>query len=423
MLKMASSGMDPNREMALFRFSMVAPAIQNTYSDDSASAYFRRVTAVPLRRPDGTEFQYTPKTLEKWAALYKNGGLDALTPTTRSDKGRVRALSGDCISEIYNIREKFPKLGSTQIHLRLFQMGLITDSVSVRTVQRFVKNNGLKKGCAPGAPKDRKAFEEAYFGGMWMADSCYFPYIREDGQNRRTYLVAIVDDHSRLVVGARLFYEDNAYNFQKVLKSAIATYGVPKKLYVDSGGPYKNAQLSYICAEAGIVLIHAPVRDGAAKGKVERTFGTFKSRWLHGFDTGTLTSLDEFNRELDIYTREHNTTLNSSTGATPMDRFMATRDHAPAPRSAERLDNCFMNRATCKVRPDSTLTFSKTQFDAPIQFIGHKVEVRFLPDRMEDAFIFDAGIRFPLKLTDKVANGKAQREKGPTIDYSRGGDE
>ena len=182
-------------------------------------------------------------------------------------------------------------------------------------------------------------------------------------------------------------------------------------------------QLSCICAEVGTVLIHAPVRDGAAKGKIERTFGTFKSRWLHGFDTKVLTSLDEFNRELDSYVREHNTTINSSTGLTPMDRFMASREHTQTPRSIEWLDNCFMNRVSCKVRSDSTLTFSKTMYDAPMRFIGQSVEVRFLPDRMEDAYIFDTGARFPLKLTDKVANSKAKREKWPAIDYSLRGED
>ena len=165
-----TTGPDSAREMALFRFSTVAAAIQGTHSDGSDAAYFRRVTQHPLRRPDGTEFLYTPKTLEKWANMYKNGGLDALMSTTRSDKGSVRALSGECIDEILSIKERFPKLGSVQIHLRLLQMGLIAPTVSARTVQRFVKNNGLMKGGAPGAPKDRKAFEEAHFGGMWMAD-------------------------------------------------------------------------------------------------------------------------------------------------------------------------------------------------------------------------------------------------------------
>ena len=30
--------------------------------------------------------------------------------------------------------------------------------------------------------RDRKAFEEDAFGRMWQADTCYFPYITEDGQ-------------------------------------------------------------------------------------------------------------------------------------------------------------------------------------------------------------------------------------------------
>lgn len=46
--------------------------------------------------------------------------------------------------------------------------------------------------------KDRKAYEEAYFGGMWQADTCYLPYIRENGKSRRVYLIMILDDHSHL---------------------------------------------------------------------------------------------------------------------------------------------------------------------------------------------------------------------------------
>lgn len=94
----------------------------------------------------------------------------------------------------------------------------------------------------------------------------------------------ILDDYSRMIVGGRLFYQENAYNFQKVLKDAVAAYGIPNKLYVDSGAPYKNRQLDMICASIGTVLLHTPVRDGASKGKVERNFRTLKERWLYGLD-------------------------------------------------------------------------------------------------------------------------------------------
>nr|WP_282570519.1 DDE-type integrase/transposase/recombinase [Butyrivibrio fibrisolvens] len=118
--------------------------------------------------------------------------------------------------------------------------------------------------------KDRKAFEASDFGCLWQADTCYLPYISEDGKERRTYLIMIIDDHSRMIVGGEIFYNDNAYNFQKVLKRAVETYEIPDKLYLDNGSPYSNDQLTLICDSIATLCLHTPVRDGASKGKVER---------------------------------------------------------------------------------------------------------------------------------------------------------
>ena len=225
---------DPDRELAYFRFALVAPVIQGTFTDTSSAAYCRRVTENPITRPDGTSFQYKPATLERWVRLYKAGGMDALIPQERSDKGSARSLSDECIAEIYRLKEKFPRLDAVQIHIRLVEDGLLHASASPRTTQRFIKANGLQSPAASGPLKDRKAFEEPYFGAMWQADTCHFSYVPDgNGKRRRTYLVLIVDDHARLIVAARLFFEDNAYNFQKLLKDAVATAGIPQKLYVD----------------------------------------------------------------------------------------------------------------------------------------------------------------------------------------------
>jgi transposase InsO family protein len=365
-------------------------------------------------------FQYRPTTLAKWIALYKTGGMEALAPNERSDKGSIKALSDECINEIFRIKEKFPKLDSVQIHIRLVQDGLLPATVSPRTVQRFVKANGLKNQAASGLMKDRKAFEESYFGAMWQADTCYFPNVPDgNGKRQRTYLIAIVDDHSRLIVGARLFFEDNAYNFQKILKGAVSAFGIPHKCYVDHGPSYENSQLSFICGSIGTILLHAPIRDGSAKGKIERTFSSLKGRWLNGLDVSQIRSLDEFNAELAEAVRKHNLTVNSSTGQTPMDRFLATRGRIRIPESEEWLDECFMNRIRRKVRNDSTLSLQNIQFDAPMRFMRQTVEVRFLPDRLSEAYIFEDDIHYPLKLTDKQANSTAKRDVWPTVDYSR----
>ena len=201
----------------------------------------------------------------------------------------------------------------------------------------------------------------------------------------------------------------------------MATYGIPNKIYCDHGPGYENSQLTFICGSICTVLIHAPVRDGAAKAKIERTFGTLKSRWLNGLDINQVRSIDEFNHELAEVVRKHNLTINSSTGQTPMERFLATRGQIRVPESKEWLDECFMNRERRKVRNDATLSVQNTQFDAPMQFIRQTVEVRFLPDRLSDAYIFENGTRYPLKLTDKNANSRAKREDWPKVDYSKGG--
>ena len=136
----------------------------------------------------------------------------------------------------------------------------------------------------------------------------------------------IIDDHSRLLVGGELFYNDNAYNFQKVLKDAIATYGIPDKLYVDNGCSYSNEQLSMICISLGIVLLHTRIRDGASKGKVERHFRTLKERWLYTLDISSITSLVQFNGMLRDYIRDYNTTFHRGIDCIPLQRYELHRN-------------------------------------------------------------------------------------------------
>ena len=405
-------------KIAHFRFALIAPVIQGLYPDASEAAYYRRVTKDPIIRPDGTPYKYSPDTLERWTGLYRKEGMDGLIPGHRKDKGISRSLSADAIGEIYSLREKYPRINGVMIHQMLIQNGFLDASVSVRAVQRFLKENDLKSARNPQV-KDRKAYEMPEFGCMWQADTAYLPYITENGCSRRTFLIMIIDDHSRLIVGGAIFYHDNAYNYQKVLKQAISTYGIPDKIYMDHGGSFENEQLTLILDSLGIVESHAPVRDGAAKGKVERNFRTLRSRWLSTLDISSIHSLEEFNRLLAGYIRQHNTTIHSGTGETPVDRFMRTKDHVRAPKSPQWLDECFTNRITRKVNNDSCLTIDGVWYDAPPQFIGMKVEIRYLPDRMEDAYILYGDTRFPIRETNKEENARTKRSNSfPAISYS-----
>ena len=404
--------------VAQFRFALIAPVIQDLFPDATKTAYYKRVTENPLKLPDGTTKEYDYKTVEKWVSQYRLGGIDALMPRERSDKGTSRALPDTAIEEIYRLKEAFPRLNATQIHQKLIADSFIPATVSVDAVQRFIKHNDLKSARNPNV-RDRKAFEEDMFGKMWQADTCYLPHITEDGQCRRVYCVMIIDDHSRLLVGGELFYNDNAANFQKVLKDAIATYGIPDKLYVDNGGPYCNEQLSLICGSVGTVLLHTRVRDGASKAKVERHFRTLKERWLYTLDVASISSLAEFNSLLKDYMRSYNTTFHTGIDCTPFSRYQDTKSHSRTPQSREWLEECFLNRITRKVNKDSTVSINKMSFDVPMQFISMKVDIRYQPSDMDTAFILYDGKHYPLLRTDKNANCHTKRNNVPAIDYSK----
>lgn len=405
-------------EVAQFRFALIAPVLQGLFPDASRTAYYKRVTEKPLSFPDGSVRTIKYKTLEKWVSNYQRFGFEALLPTERSDKGCTRVLTDTAIEEIFRLKREFPRLNATQIHTQLIQNGFIPATVNVCAVQRFIRRNDLRSARNPNM-RDRKAFEEDSFGKMWQTDTCYFPYISENGRSHRVYAICIIDDHSRLIVAGRLFYSDSAANFQSVLKSAVSTYGIPAKLYTDNGGPYANEQLSLICGSIGTVLLHTKVRDGASKAKIERFWRTTKERWLYGLDIDAISSLDEFNALFAEYIRTYNTTLHSGIGCTPFERYQSSVKAVRKPESREWLNERFLNRIHRKVRKDATVSIDKSSYDAPMQFIDQKVEIRFRPGDMDSAFILFDGKRFPLRLTDKVDNCHTKRNNGPSIDYSR----
>lgn len=404
-------------EIAQFRFALIAPVIQGLFPDSSATQYYKRITAKPLTLPDGSTVVYKYKTIEKWVSDYKRMGFDALMPKTRSDKGVARALSDSAIEEIYRIKEKFPRLNATQVYNHLIETGLLSPKTSVCAVQRFIKRNDLKSARNPNV-RDRKQFEEDSFGRMWQADTCYLPHITEDGKVRRVYAIMIIDDHSRMLVGGELFYSDNAANFQKVLKNAIATYGLPTKLYVDNGCSYSNAQLSLICGSLGVVLLHTRVRDGASKAKIERSWLTLKETWLYKLDITSIHSLSQFNGLLKDYMRTYNTSFHSGIGCTPMERYLNTKDTVKISRSKDWLDECFLNRINRRVKKDSTVSIDKISYDVPMQFIGQTVEIRYEPSDMTTAFILYEKNRFSIRKTNRNENCHTKRNN-IEIDYSR----
>lgn len=408
-------------ELAQERYGLIAPAVNMTYPDRSKSAYFRRISQTPVRLVNGSTAFVNPKTLADWERRFRKGGFEALMPKSRSDCGYSRKINDELAKELAYIREQNPNLNATMVYEKLLATGIITKGeVSLATIQRWFRNHPLDSNAADQV-KDRRSFESPYVNGIWQADTLYGPYV---GKMERSYLQTILDDKSRMVVASHFFPADNAASFQMLLKQAVKGCGVPEKLYVDNGSAYKNHQLSYICGKIGCALVHAPVRDGSAKGKIERFNRTVRMRFLSDLSDSAKESFETLNDALNAWIIDYNSHVHSSTKKKPIDVFSQEADSLRYIESDEDLDEAFRIKIKRKVAKDATVRIDNCLYDAPMSCISESLDVYYTPSNPDDVWIEDnLGKRHRLVKTDKALNantGRVKQKSKYKIDYSLG---
>ena len=409
---------DMQRQMALLRFGVIAPLCNDTYDAPSKEAFCRQLAQKVYTLPNGKTRRFAAETIKNWAILYKKHGFDVLVPKSRNDIGKPRILTEPVIARIYELKEKYPHITGTLIHQKLIEDGFIKQSkVSKSTILRFIKANHLSR--AELEPVDRKAFEMEHANDCWQADSSVGPIITVNGRKSATWLISFIDDASRLITHAELYFNDNGLNVQLTLKKAIYKFGVPKRLYLDNGSPYANKQLQLICASLGIILIHTTPYSPEKKGKIERSFRTLKDTWMNGLDWNQFHDLASLNHALSEFVNEkYNNREHSVIKTTPKDRWLADAalvKHLPQ----DVIEDSFLHRIDRKVYGDATIRIDSVVFEVPPQYIGHTINVRYYPGNLSSAYIFNdkntvEHTIFPLR---RVDNSKVKRK---TIDYSWG---
>jgi hypothetical protein len=133
---------------------------------------------------------------------------------------------------------------------------------------------------------------------------------------------------------------------------------MPQSLYVDNGSIYTSKEIVQICARVGCLLHHTPVRDGAAKGKVERFFRTVRDQFLiRALD---LSSLETLNRQFTEWVEEqYNAQSHSVLGMAPLDRYALDRSRVRFLPPNEANDEMFFVEEERLVRTDNTFSSRK----------------------------------------------------------------
>jgi len=407
------------QKIALFRYSLIASAVVGTFEAPSLAQHLRNVAAKKHLHPDGRYVDVSFHSLERWFYRYKKLGLQGITPMVRADTGKPRALSESAILKIYELKEKFPYITGKAVYNKLIEAGTINAAdTSLATVHRFIKNNDLKHSAVD--QQTVKAFEMEFANDCWQADSSWGPVIKIKGKKTQTYLIAFIDDASRIITHWQFYVNDNAVNMQNSFRQGIAKFGVPRMLYADNGDPYDNLQLRLICASLGIALVHSRPKVPKGRGKIERHFRTVKDGWMNCTDWDEFSSLEDIAASFATYlSKECTNAVHSSIQCTPKERFMRDYDkvrHIPA----EQINFHFLHRKECRVYNDATIKLLGTTYETPQQFIGSKIKVRYLPTDKSELFIFseDGKLLHTIYPVKKVDNSKIKRV---SIDYTQDG--
>ena len=404
---------DETREMiALARFKLISPVLAEP--SRSRNQYFREQAAIEHDFPHYGPRRYAVSTFKSWLKYYVADGFEALKPTRRSDCGAPRKITGEVLDRLRVRCELHPGKSARLHYEELLTEGLLGDPpASYNTLLRTIKREGLR--LTPGRSDVRKRFETGEINELWLCDFMHGPRVRVGRTRSKAILCAVIDDHSRMIVGHAFNPHETVSALTVVLKEAFLAHGVPKRFYVDNGSAFSSGLLLKACAQAGVSLIHSKPYDSPSRGKIERFFRTVRDRFLPCL--GGDVTLDELNRAFDCWLRdEYHHRVHSGTGQRPVDRYHASAGRVDIRRLTEaELDQAFLVRHERVVNHDATISFKGRIYEVPGAYIRQRVELRHTVDDPDTLRLYDGGEQIcTLKLVDVRDNARSFKPKVET---------
>ncbi|RKZ84238.1 MAG: IS481 family transposase [Gammaproteobacteria bacterium] len=400
-------------KIAVFRFGVIFPLVECRTVENWGEKE-RLITALTAKQweiPFSNRTFISRGTILNWLGRYRKGGekIEALFPSGRSDRGGTRVLDGELMDALVRMRKENPKLSVPRLVEKATAAGFFPPGkeVSLPTIyrlMRFHKVDGTKRN------QDMRKFEVQMSNDLWQSDCMHGPKVVDGGKNRKTYLFALLDDHSRLIPHGQFYLAENLQNYLDCFWSALRKRGVPRKLYVDNGPSFRSHRLQIGCASLQIALTYARPYRPQGKGKIERFFRTVRSQFLGDLPEGI--TLGELNRRFSDYLENvYHMRKHGSTDQSPIERYI--RDAKALRKAPVELPEYFRRKEVRKVNNDRSVKLDGHTFEAPAGLVGLQVTLRFENyDRIE-VFVDETSKGF-LNELDVHVNSRVGREKPET---------
>jgi transposase InsO family protein len=370
------------REIALWRFQVIAPLVALEGPRGAQRREIRRICSRTHDHPIRGRIHLGYGTVEGWLYMYRSGGIDGLLPRSRHDRGKSRRIDDEIAERIETLAKGRPDLDGPGIIGELrSQLDGRKVLPSLSTLYRFLRAQGLDQRRAPSR-RDHRAYAFDLAGDCWQGDVMYGPAIpQKDGTRRKTYLIAIIDDATRLIAHAQFYFEQHLRSLKDCLKQALLKRGVARRFYFDNGKIFRSRLLLQIAARLGIHLIHSRPYRPQGRAKIERWFRTVRQSFLRRVDLARIQDLEHLNRLLFAWIEgEYHVSAHRALGGeTPLDRWVRLSEGIrPVPQDID-LDVVFLEETTRRVAKDGTFALRGKVFEAGPTFIAERVTVYFDP--------------------------------------------
>jgi len=380
----------------------------------------QKVSLMSFEDETGNLKKFTFRTISTWFYRYKSRGITGMNKSVRADKGLPRKITPEELLEAINqvlpffrTRKHFNK---SDIFRMCVEKGILNrDQIAPTTFYRFIKEYELLSDNNEEQNKKRLAFAMQYANQLWQADTMFGPFVKDSsGKSIQTKLIAFIDDASRVICHGEFFFNENTDTLIKALKSAFYKRGIPEQLYVDNGSIYSSAEITLICARIGCILRHAPVRDGAAKGKIERFFRTVRDKFL--IKNLDLSDLDSLNKQFSIWVEEeYNSGIHSALGMKPIDRFAFDLKRIKFLQPSQTNDELFYAEVERSVKKDNTFCFKNIRYESTTDLRGKNITIRFDRYHPDKIIIYYKNQRIgQAKELNLIVNGQLRRTRQAT---------
>lgn len=423
---MPEDSQDPRQAVALFRFGLIAPVLHLPPGSERA-ATLQGIAEREHAIPGSRRRRVAVSTLKDWLRRYRRGQFEALYPKPRSDSRRSRRLPPEVAELLTSIKESEPRLTVKAVIRQARASGRVPDGLRLAhsTVNRLLRQAGLMQ--RPGgheAPGDLRRFQCTEANALWQTDVMHGPKIAAAEPGRRkakAYLLALLDDATRVVPHAAFAYSENADAFLAVLRQAVLKRGLPQGLYCDNGAAFRSKQLELVCAQLGVNLIHARAFHPSGKGKIERFFRRVRAELLPRLRPEDCASLEALNRRLAAWIEGeyHHAPHHGLDGDTPLERWAQVGANVRFAGPGIDLRQIFSYRFVRRVSRARTVNLHARQYETAAGLAGQKVTLLVEPDAPPEralTVLHEDGETSRATLLDFEVNARARRSRPPVAD-------